>query len=122
MINSNNIWQKCLEELTSTLTEKDMRVWIKPLKVEHSTNEIKLYAPNKFVKEEVEKNFFNVILSTLTKINADILVTLKIGSTIKHKKVTEVLPVGFKTNLNKEMTFDASVSYTHLTLPTILLV
>ena len=109
MINSNNIWQKCLEELTSTLTEKDMRVWIKPLKVEHGTNEIKLYAPNKFVKEEVEKNFFNVILSTLTKINADILVTLKIGSTIKHKKVTEVLPVGFKTNLNKEMTFDAFV-------------
>ena len=109
MINSNNIWQKCLEELTSTLTEKDMRVWIKPLKVEHGTNEIKLYAPNKFVKEEVEKNFFNVILSTLTKINADILVTLKIGSTIKHKKVSEVLPVGFKTNLNKEMTFDAFV-------------
>mgnify|MGYP001487584747 FL=1 len=109
MINSNNIWQKCLEELTSTLTEKDMRVWIKPLKVEHGTNEIKLYAPNKFVKEEVEKNFFNVILSTLTKINADILVTLKIGSTIKHKKVSEALPVGFKTNLNKEMTFDAFV-------------
>ena len=109
MINSNNIWQKCLEELTSTLTEKDMRVWIKPLKVEHGTNEIKLYAPNKFVKEEVEKNFFNVILSTLTKINADILVTLKIGSTIKHKKVSEALPVGFKTNLNKEMTFEAFV-------------
>tara|TARA_A100001011_G_scaffold180112_1_gene188981 strand:+ start:6842 stop:8071 length:1230 start_codon:yes stop_codon:yes gene_type:complete len=86
-----------------------MRVWIKPLKVEHGTNEIKLYAPNKFVKEEVEKNFFNVILSTLTKINADILVTLKIGSTIKHKKVSEALPVGFKTNLNKEMTFDAFV-------------
>ncbi len=109
MINSNNIWQKCLEELTSTLTEKDMRVWIKPLKVEHDTNEIKLYAPNKFVKEEVEKNFFNVILSTLAEINADILVTLKIGSSMKHKEVSEVLPVGFKTNLNKEMTFDAFV-------------
>ena len=109
MINNNNIWQKCLEELSSTLTEKDMRVWIKPLKVEHDTNEIKLYAPNKFVKEEVEKNFFNVILSTLAEINADILVTLKIGSSMKHKEVSEVLPVGFKTNLNKEMTFDAFV-------------
>ena len=76
MINNNNIWQKCLEELSSTLTEKDMRVWIKPLKVEHDTNKIKLYAPNKFVKEEVEKNFLNKILSTLGKMNADILVTL----------------------------------------------
>ena len=99
--NNNNIWQKCLEELSSTLTEKDMRVWIKPLKVEHDTNEIKLYAPNKFVKEEVEKNFFNKILSALGKMNADILVTLNIGANIRNREVARELPVGFKTNLNK---------------------
>ena len=109
MINNNNIWQKCLEELSSTLTEKDMRVWIKPLKVEHDTNEIKLYAPNKFVKEEVEKNFFNKILSTLGKMNADILVTLNIGANIRNREVVRGLPVGFKTNLNKEMTFESFV-------------
>ena len=109
MINNNNIWQKCLEELSSTLTEKDMRVWIKPLKVEHDTNEIKLYAPNKFVKEEVEKNFFNKILSTLEKMNADILVTLNIGANIRSREVARDLPIGFKTNLNKEMTFETFV-------------
>ena len=109
MINNNNIWQKCLEELSSTLTEKDMRVWIKPLKVEHDTNEIKLYAPNKFVKEEVEKNFFNKILSTLGKMNADILVTLNIGANIRSREVARDLPIGFKTNLNKEMTFETFV-------------
>ena len=109
MINNNNIWQKCLEELSSTLTEKDMRVWIKPLKVEHNTNEIKLYAPNKFVKEEVEKNFFNKILSTLGKMNVDILVTLNIGANMRSREVARELPVGFKTNLNKEMTFDTFV-------------
>ena len=109
MINSNNIWHKCLEELSATLTDKEMRVWIKPLKVEHNNNEIKLYAPNKFVKEEVEKNFFNEILTTLGKINADILVSLNIGSNIKHKEVPAELPSGFKTNLNKEMTFDTYV-------------
>ena len=109
MINNNNIWQKCLEELSSSLTEKDMRVWIKPLKVEHDTNEIKLYAPNKFVKEEVEKNFFNKILSTLGKMNADILVTLNIGANIRNREVARDLPIGFKTNLNKEMTFETFV-------------
>ena len=65
MSNSNNIWHKCLEELSTTLTDKEMRVWIKPLKAEHENNEIKLYVPNKFVKEEIEKNFFSQILTTL---------------------------------------------------------
>ena len=86
-----------------------MSVWIKPLKVEHDTNEIKLYAPNKFVKEEVEKNFFNKILSTLGKMNADILVTLNIGANIRSREVARDLPIGFKTNLNKEMTFETFV-------------
>ena len=112
MINNNKIWHKCLEELSATLTDKEMRVWIKPLKVEHDNNEIKLYAPNKFVKEEVEKNFFNKILITLGKINADILVSLNIGSSIKHKEVPVHLPSGFRTNLNKEMTFDTFVEGT----------
>ena len=109
MINNNNIWRKCLEELSATLTDKEMRVWIKPLKVEHNDNEIKLFAPNKFVKEEVEKNFFNKILLTLGKINSDILVSLKTGSNIKHKEASAHLPNGFKTNLNKEMTFETFV-------------
>ena len=82
MTNDNNIWHKCLEELSSTLSEKDMRIWIKPLKVKREANEIKLYAPNKFMKEEVEKNFFSKILSTLTKMNTDVFVSLNIGSHI----------------------------------------
>ena len=109
MTNDNNIWQKCLEELSSTLSEKDMRIWIKPLKVKREANEIKLYAPNKFMKEEVEKNFFSKILSTLTKMNTNVFVSLNIGSHIKNKEVERNIPSGFKTNLSKEMTFDTFV-------------
>jgi chromosomal replication initiator protein len=86
-----------------------MRVWIKPLKVEHDTNEIKLYAPNKFVKEEVEKNFLDKILSTLRRLNTNMLVSLNIGSNIRHKEIVKDIPSGFKTNLSKEMTFDTFV-------------
>lgn len=109
MINKNNIWQKCLKELSTTLTEKEMRVWIKPLRVEHDTNEIKLYAPNKFVKEEVEKNFLSKILSSLAGFNTDILVSLDIGTKGLYKEAIREMPNGFKTNLNQEMTFESFV-------------
>ena len=78
MINKNNIWLKCLEELSDTLSEKEMRMWIKPLSVKQEDNEIKLFAPNKFMKEEVEKNFLDKILSTLGRLNTNMLVSLNI--------------------------------------------
>ena len=85
MTNKNNIWLKCLEELSDTLSEKEMRMWIKPLLVKQEDNEIKLFAPNKFMKEEVEKNFLDKILSTLSRLNTNMLVSLNIGSNAQNK-------------------------------------
>ena len=90
MINKNNIWLKCLEELSDTLSEKEMRMWIKPLSVKQEDNEIKLFAPNKFMKEEVEKNFLDKILSTLSRFNTNILVTLNIGSYAQHLSLIHI--------------------------------
>ena len=109
MISKNNIWHKCLEELSDTLTEKEMRMWIKPLSVKQDDNEIKLFAPNKFMKEEVEKNFLDKILSTLGRFNKNIMVSLNIGSNVQHKETAKEIPSGFKTNLSNEMTFDTFV-------------
>ena len=109
MISKNNIWHKCLEELSDTLTEKEMRMWIKHLSVKQDDNEIKLFAPNKFMKEEVEKNFLDKILSTLGRFNKNIMVSLNIGSNVQHKETTKEIPSGFKTNLSNEMTFDTFV-------------
>ena len=109
MINKNNIWLKCLEELSDTISEKEMRLWIKPLSVRQDDNEIKLFAPNKFMKEEVEKNFLSKILSTLNRLNMNMLVSLNIGSNVQHRETLKEVPSGFKTNLNKEMTFDTFV-------------
>ena len=61
MTTENNIWLKCLNELSASITEKDMRMWIAPLKVKKMGNGLKLLAPNKFMKDEVEKNFLGEI-------------------------------------------------------------
>ena len=105
MISKNNIWLKCLEELSGTLTEKEMRMWIKPLSVKQDDNEIKLFAPNKFMKEEVEKNFLDKILSALSRFNTNMLVSLNIGSNVQQKETVKEIPSGFKTNLSNNNSF-----------------
>ena len=106
---NQNIWLKCLEELSHNLTEKEMRMWIKPLTVKEDAHGINLYAANKFMKEEVEKNFLSKINETLSKIVSDVPVILKINNLEHVQSKTIEAPRGFRSNLNSEMTFDTFV-------------
>ena len=65
MSTEHNIWNECLDKLSETLTEKEIRLWIAPLKVKKDGDALKLYAPNKFMKEEIEKNFLSKIADVL---------------------------------------------------------
>ena len=111
MITENKIWLKCLEELSHNLTEKEMRLWIAPLKAEKKGGTMKLYAPNKFMKEEVEKNFLNKISIAINKIVDDIPISLDVISSNNRKieQARETIPTNFKSNLNPEMTFTTFV-------------
>jgi chromosomal replication initiator protein len=104
----NNIWIKCTEELSKVLTEKEMRTWIKPLGVKYNESAISLLAPNKFMKDEVEKNFLDKIMLVVGQLHSNLGVELSIERKVKPKQISES-PRGFRTNLNKEMTFDTFV-------------
>ena len=110
MITENKIWLKCLEELSRNLTEREMRLWIAPLKAEKEGDAIKLYAPNKFMKEEVEKNFLNKISTAINNIVDGAPISLDVISTArKLEQATHTMPSNFKSNLNREMTFTTFV-------------
>ena len=72
---------------------------------------MKLYAPNKFMKDEVEKNFLNKISIAINKIVDDIPISLDVISSNNRKieQARETIPTNFKSNLNPEMTFDSFV-------------
>ena len=108
MMKENNIWIKCTEELSKVLTEKEMRTWIKPLGVKYNESAISLLAPNKFMKDEVEKNFLDKIMLVVGQLHSNLGVELSIERKVKPKQISES-PRGFRTNLNKEMTFDTFV-------------
>ncbi len=109
MKTDQNIWLECIEKLSQNLSEKEMRLWINPLTVKHDSNGINLYAPNKFMKDEVEKNFLERITQTLSKIVNDVPVNLKINAIPVTNARVENVPTGYKTNLNSAMTFDTFV-------------
>ncbi len=108
MIKESNIWIKCTEELSKVLSEKEMRTWIKPLGVKYNESGISLLAPNKFMKDEVEKNFLDKIMLVVNQIHSNLGVELSVESKIIPEQVTKT-PRGFRTNLNKEMNFDTFV-------------
>ena len=109
MITENNIWTKCLEKLSESITEKEMRLWIAPLKVKKNGNSLKLLAPNKFMKDEVEKNFLEKITNALTNITDGVRISLDVNSSVKVKDNEVAVPSNYKSNLSPDMTFDSFV-------------
>ncbi len=109
MITKHNIWNECLDKLSKTLTEKEMRLWIAPLKVKKDGDALKLYAPNKFMKEEIEKNFLSKIASVVNQLAENTLISLDVSSPVKADEKVRTMPSGFISNLNSDMTFDSFV-------------
>ncbi|GIR42418.1 MAG: chromosomal replication initiator protein DnaA [Ectothiorhodospiraceae bacterium] len=109
MITKHNIWNKCLNKLSETLTEKEMRLWIAPLKVKTDGDALKLYAPNKFMKEEIEKNFLSKISDVVNQLTDNTLISLDVSSPVKTNEKVRTMPSGFVSNLNSDMTFESFV-------------
>ncbi len=109
MSTEHNIWDKCLDKLSETLTEKEIRLWIAPLKVKKDGDALKLYAPNKFMKEEIEKNFLSKIASVLNQLAENTLISLDVSSPVKTDERLRTMPSGFVSNLNSDMTFESFV-------------
>ena len=109
MITKHNIWNDCLKKLSQTLTEKEMRLWIAPLKVKKDGDALKLYAPNKFMKEEIEKNFLSKIADVVNQLAENTLISLDVSSPLKTNEKVRTMPSGFVSNLNSDMTFESFV-------------
>tara|TARA_A100001035_G_scaffold273213_1_gene263459 strand:+ start:503 stop:1801 length:1299 start_codon:yes stop_codon:yes gene_type:complete len=109
MNTQHNIWKECLEKLSETLTEKEIRLWIAPLKVKKDGDALKLYAPNKFMKEEIEKNFLSKIAVVVNQLADNTFISLDVSSPVKTNERARTMPSGFVSNLNSDMTFETFV-------------
>ena len=61
MTNETTLWDKCLAVYKRVVTEKQMKMWLLPLSVKLENKTLNVFAPNKFILDSVEKNYFPLL-------------------------------------------------------------
>ena len=76
-------WQQCLERLEGELSPQLFNTWIRPLQAEIDQSEIRLLAPNRFVKDWVNEQYYKSIHNHLANIlENDFKLTISVGSQV----------------------------------------
>jgi len=73
------MWQQCIKCLQDELPAQQFNTWIRPLQVESNASELRLLAPNRFVKDWVNDKFMNRIVEIVNEMGDDVDVRLEIG-------------------------------------------
>ena len=78
---SQSLWDQCLDRLESELSAQQFNTWIRPLHAVQSSDNFRLLAPNQFVLDWINENFFVRIQELITQLNGlEIPVRLEVGS------------------------------------------
>ena len=110
------IWQKCLDKLEDELSSQQFNTWIRPLHAVGDDDNVKLLAPNRYIKDQVNSQFLNRIRQLLSE-NGSGSVELGIGSSGKLVEGKSEASNTFAArerfypllDLNKAFTFDTFV-------------
>ena len=110
------IWQKCLERLEDELSSQQFNTWIRPLQAIGDDDNVKLLAPNRYIKDQVNTQFLNRIRELLSESGSG-SVELEIGSSARLVEGKSEASNTFAArehfypllDLNKTFTFDTFV-------------
>ena len=61
------LWQQCVELLRDELPAQQFNTWIRPLQVEAEGDELRVYAPNRFVLDWVNEKYLSRLLELLAE-------------------------------------------------------
>ncbi|OUU80320.1 MAG: chromosomal replication initiation protein DnaA [Gammaproteobacteria bacterium TMED78] len=105
------LWKKCVESLSTKLSAEQIQTWIKPLQVIEDSHNLRLFAPNLFVVDWIEKNCLTDIITSAKPVK----VVLEIGEKlppIAAGKITvkqaskNIFEQQFGRKLNSAFTFE----------------
>jgi chromosomal replication initiator protein len=83
---SSDVWQQCLELLKDEYPAQQYNTWLRPLQFEVENNQLKLFAPNRFVLEWVEKHFLSRIKELVFQMSANDIQVINIQVGNKNKE------------------------------------
>jgi len=76
------IWQQCVDLLRDELPAQQFNTWIRPLQVETDGEELRIYAPNRFVLDWVNEKYMGRLMELLAERSGGLApaISLAIGS------------------------------------------
>lgn len=83
-----NYWNRCIESLKDELPSQQFNTWIRPLRVEADADVLKVYAPNRFIKDWVKGKFLDRIEALLGELGAE---SFSIELKVNHQDRSEVV-------------------------------
>lgn len=95
---SANVWQKCAKLLEEEYPPQQFTTWLRPLQAEMQESTLVLYAPNKFIVEWIQKNFFTRIKELVLQLAGDQVtsVSIEIGSKVAQPVLTSNVAVNIQ--------------------------
>ena len=75
-----SVWPACLQRLETEYPQEDVRTWLKPLQADPRDGGLVLYAPNAFVRDEVQARFLPRIRELARHYGDGVDVALDIGA------------------------------------------
>lgn len=118
---TSQIWNLCVRQLESELSEQLLNTWIRPLQADEQDQQLILLAPNRFVLDWVNDHYFERIQQLVTNLGKDsgtTTVNLSVGSrntpapsNLHMSPQPPAAPSNkaYTHNLNQDFTFDSFV-------------
>ena len=99
---SQPIWDQCLSQLENTLSAQQFSTWIRPLQVVFRENDIRLLAPNQFVRDYVSDHFLKQAQEALDSLSSTpYLLSVVIGTEKLAENSYDSIRPDFNTNTVK---------------------
>ena len=107
-MNENILWNECLAAFNDLLSEKQMKTWFHPLEVEQVSNTLRVVAPNKFIRDEIESQYMSmikkIVLDRSSNKVSKVLLSLPERNLETAQRVEPKRKV--RSYLNTDLTFD----------------
>lgn len=87
---SVELWQQCVDLLRDELPAQQFNTWIRPLQVEAEGDELRVYAPNRFVLDWVNEKYLSRLIELLSERTTGMAPSLSL--LIGSRRVTSARP------------------------------
>ncbi len=75
-----SVWNHCVRQLRSDLSEQQFNTWIRPVQAVEATNSLRLLAPNRFVVDWISSHCLDQIREIAGQADAHCKVVVEVGS------------------------------------------